>query len=133
MLKCYGTSSPEMSHHGTELSTIRFQQDGATAHTAKAPMEVIREKLPEHVTSLHGELPWLAHLPDPSACDYFLWGYLKAGVDTTRPQTINHNSEANFSNTRKHGEVSTGKPVNKVGRGVHNDEKHLTDVLFKTK
>jgi hypothetical protein len=66
-------------------------------------MEVIQEMLPEHVTSLHGELPWPAHSPDPSACDYFLQGYLKAKVYTTRPQTINHNLKANFSNTRKRG------------------------------
>jgi hypothetical protein len=33
--------TPELSHRGTELSTIWFQQDGATAHTARSSMEAI--------------------------------------------------------------------------------------------
>jgi hypothetical protein len=65
--------TPEVSR-GIELSTIRFQQDGATAHTAIASMEVIREMFTEHVVSLHGEPPWSARSPDLSACDYFILG-----------------------------------------------------------
>jgi hypothetical protein len=42
----------------------------------------------ERVISLRGELPWPARSPDLSARDYFLWGYLKAKVYTTRPWTI---------------------------------------------
>jgi hypothetical protein len=57
-----------------------FQQDGATAHTARASTEVVREMFLEHVISLRGEIPWPARSPDLSASDYFLWGYLKAKV-----------------------------------------------------
>jgi hypothetical protein len=46
------------------------------------------ENVPEHVISLRGELPRPASSPDLSACDYFLWGYLKAKAYTTRPWTI---------------------------------------------
>jgi hypothetical protein len=56
----------------TELSTIWFQQDGATAHTARASMEVSLEMFPQHVISLRGELPWPACSLDFPACDYFL-------------------------------------------------------------
>jgi hypothetical protein len=73
----------ELSHQGTELLTIWFQQDDGTAHTARASMEVIHEIFPEHVISLRGKIPWPAHLPDLSSCDYFLWGYLKVKVYTT--------------------------------------------------
>jgi hypothetical protein len=66
----------ELSRPGNELSTIWFQQDGATAHTATASMEVVREMFPEHVISLRGELRWPACSPDLSASDYFLWRYL---------------------------------------------------------
>jgi hypothetical protein len=52
------------------------------------PVEVFREMFPEDVISLRGELPWLAFSPDLSACDYFLWAYLKTKVHTTRPRTI---------------------------------------------
>jgi hypothetical protein len=51
-------------------------------------MEIVREIFPEHVISIRGELPWPARSPDLSACDYFLWGYLRTKVYTTTPQTI---------------------------------------------
>jgi hypothetical protein len=92
-------------------------------------MEVIQEILPEHITSLCSKLPRPAH-----AWSLRLWlfplGYLKTKVYTTRSQTINHNFEANWSNTGKCGEVSIGKPVNKVARGACNNEQHLTGVMF---
>jgi hypothetical protein len=65
---------PELSHHGIELSIMWFQQDGATAHTAKASTEVIGEMFPEHIISLCSELPWPVHSPNLSACDYFPLG-----------------------------------------------------------
>jgi hypothetical protein len=77
--------TPELSRRGIELSTIWFQQDAASIHAARASMEVIWEMFLEH---LRGELPWPARLPDLSACGYFLCGYLKAKVYTTRPRTI---------------------------------------------
>jgi hypothetical protein len=57
----------ELSRHGIERSTILFQQDGATAHTARASVDVVQEIFPEHVISLRGELPWPALLSDLSA------------------------------------------------------------------
>jgi hypothetical protein len=72
--------TPELSHRGTDLSIVWFQQDGTTARTARASMEVVREIFLEHVILLRGEIPWPARSPDLSASDYFLWGYLKAKV-----------------------------------------------------
>jgi hypothetical protein len=43
---------------------------------------------PERVITLRGELPRPARSPDLSACDYILWGYLKAKVYTIKPGTI---------------------------------------------
>ena len=71
---------PELCHRGIDLSSVWFQQDGATAHIARASMSVLREMFPQHVISRGSDIPWLAHLPDLSACDYFLWGYLKSRV-----------------------------------------------------
>jgi hypothetical protein len=48
---------PELSRSEIELSTSWSQQVDATAHTAKASMEVIQEMFPEHVILLHGEIP----------------------------------------------------------------------------
>jgi hypothetical protein len=64
--------TPEISRRGIELSTIWSQQDGAATYTARASMEFVRERLPQRVISLRGELPWPARSPNLSACDYFL-------------------------------------------------------------
>ena len=42
--------APEL-YRGIDLNAVRFQQDGATAHTARASMAVVREMLPGHVIS----------------------------------------------------------------------------------
>jgi hypothetical protein len=54
-------------------ASLWFQQDGATAHTARASMEVLREIFPGHFISLCGDIPWPARSPDLSLCDFFLW------------------------------------------------------------
>ena len=40
----------------TENATVWFQQDGATAHTAKKSMDVLRGIFPAHLISLHGDM-----------------------------------------------------------------------------
>jgi len=79
---------PELRHHGIDLSSVWFQQDGATAHTARASVSVLQEMFPQHVISRGGNVPWSARSPDLSAWDYFLWGYLKSRVFISKPGTI---------------------------------------------
>jgi len=79
---------PELRLRVIDLSSIWFQQDGATAHTERASISVLRERFPQHVISRGGDVPWPARSPDLSACDYFLWGYLKSGVFISEPRTI---------------------------------------------
>jgi hypothetical protein len=38
----------------------------------------LREMFPQSFISFGGDVPWPAHSPDLSACDYFLWGISKA-------------------------------------------------------
>jgi hypothetical protein len=35
--------TPDQGRHGTELSNIWSQQDGVTAHTARASMKLVRQ------------------------------------------------------------------------------------------
>jgi hypothetical protein len=53
-------------------------------------MEVTQKMFPQHIISMHCEVPWPAHSPDISACHYFLWGYLKAKVYPTRPWALDN-------------------------------------------
>jgi len=43
---------PELCHRGIDLSSVWFQQDGATAHTARALMSVLRKMFPQR------HFPW---------------------------------------------------------------------------
>ena len=57
-----------------------FQQDGATCHTTRLNMEILRQTFPGRLISRFGDVEWPARSPDFSPLDYFLWGYLKGKV-----------------------------------------------------
>ena len=57
-----------------ELDNVWFQQDGATAHTARISMDFLREVFPRRLISLRGDVNWPALSPDLATCDYLLWG-----------------------------------------------------------
>jgi len=44
----------------------------------------------QHVVSHFGDVPWPPCSPDLSACDFFLWGYLKSKVCVQKPRTVNN-------------------------------------------
>ena len=77
---------PMISEHGN--GPLWFQQDGATAHTAKISRGVLGQLFPGRPVSLHGDIPWPARSRDLSPCDFFLWGHLKSEVFRGKPQTI---------------------------------------------
>ncbi|PSN57112.1 hypothetical protein C0J52_01298 [Blattella germanica] len=85
MLRTFVT--PELNNF-QHVQEYWFQQDGATSHTAWQSMEVVRELFGNHVISRFGNIPWPPRSPDLSVCDFFLWGYLKSKVYTTRPRTL---------------------------------------------
>ena len=49
-----------------------FEQDGATAHTARISRRVLGQLFPGRLVSLYGDTPWLCRSPDLSPCDSFL-------------------------------------------------------------
>lgn len=119
-----------------ELEDVWFQQDGATAHTARIVMDFLRSRFPGRLISLRGDLNWPARSPDLAPCDFFLWGYLKSKVYNDRPRTL----EALKNNIRTNiAEI----PVRMLQRVHENfrkrlleckrgDGAHLSDTLFKT-
>ena len=70
---------PELARHQVTDETF-FQQDGATSHTAGDSMAAVRNLFPNHVISRCGDITWPARSANHSACDFFLWGYLKSQV-----------------------------------------------------
>lgn len=65
-----------------------FQQDGATAHTAHATRDWLRERFGARLMSKFEACPWPACSPDLTPPDYFLWGHLKHNVYQDNPRSI---------------------------------------------
>ena len=126
---------PELRHRGIDLSSVWFQQDGATAHTTRASMSVLRGMFPQHVISFGGDVPWPACSPDLSACDYFLWGYLKSRVSIS-----NTTAEIKQSIREEKAVISeqmTRRVMENLGvrqkQCLRNGGRYQSDVLFKIK
>jgi hypothetical protein len=52
-------------------------------------MAAVRNLFPNHVISRYGDITWSVRLPYLSACDFFLWGYVKSEVfKAPAPHTV---------------------------------------------
>lgn len=124
---------PELRRRGQ--NQIWFQQDGATAHTARQTRIVLQEMFPDHLISRFGDITWPSNSPDLTAPDFFLWGYLKQKVYERRPNTIRelkmHISEE-IGNIR--AEVLESVMQNfrhRLHKCIEVNGEHLKDVIFK--
>lgn len=70
------------------LENMWFQQDGATCHTARETLALLREHFPGRVISRFGDENFPPRSCDLTPLDYFLWGYLKSLVYVNKPTTI---------------------------------------------
>jgi hypothetical protein len=70
-----------------------FQLDGATAHTARATMDILRQLFSKWIISRSPQINWPPHSPDLSGPDYFLWGNLKERVYVNKPRTLDQLKE----------------------------------------
>lgn len=112
-----------------------FQQDGATAHTARTSMAALRTMFPQRLVSRFGDVNWPARSPDLAACDYFLWGFLKSKVYANRPRTIQDLK----NNIHAEIEAITGDTLRKVMANLRvraedciaNNGGHLKDIIYK--
>jgi len=119
-----------------DLVDIWFQQDGATAHTSRASMAVLREHFPERLISIRGNLEWPARSPDLTPCDFFLWSFLKSRVYVNRPRTLQDlktNIQEEIANITPAmlARVMTNAR-NRFTQCMENGGCHLSDLIFKT-
>ncbi|PNF21793.1 hypothetical protein B7P43_G08455 [Cryptotermes secundus] len=49
---------PELQRCRIDLTTVWFQQDGATCHTSRESMALLRKHFPGHLISKHGDVEW---------------------------------------------------------------------------
>lgn len=69
-----------------------FMQDGAPPHWARTVRQWLNDKFPNRWIGRGGvddsNIRWPPRSPDLTPCDFFLWGFLKQKVYTTRPQNL---------------------------------------------
>ncbi|GFW92589.1 uncharacterized protein TNCV_519061 [Trichonephila clavipes] len=69
---------PELNNH--DVQELWFQQDGATCHTARATIDLLKDTLGDRLISRFGPVIWPPRSCDLTPLDYFLWGYVKSLV-----------------------------------------------------
>ncbi|GFX34801.1 putative DD41D transposase [Trichonephila clavipes] len=74
----------------TEFLELWFQQDGATCHTSRATIDLLKDTFGDPLISRFGPVNWPPRSCDLTPLDYFLWGYVKSLVYTDKPQTLDH-------------------------------------------
>ncbi|GFV28045.1 putative transposase [Trichonephila clavipes] len=79
---------PELNNH--DVQELWFQQDGATCHTARATIDLLKDTFADRLISRFGPVNWPPRSCDLTPLDYFLWGYVKSLVYADKPQTLDH-------------------------------------------
>ncbi|GFX15139.1 uncharacterized protein TNCV_2708451 [Trichonephila clavipes] len=79
---------PELNNH--DVQDLWFQQDGATCHTARATIDLLKDTFGDRLISRFGPVNWPPRSCDLTPLDYFLWGYVKSLVYADKPQTLDH-------------------------------------------
>jgi hypothetical protein len=125
---------PQIAELG--LENMWFQHDGATAHTARPTMDILRQAFPGRLISRFGDLHWPARSPDLSVLDFFLWGFLKSRVYMNRPPTLEalkENIQQEVMNLSP--EVLREVMENAIKRAqmcINSGGGHLADIIFAT-
>ncbi|GFX94563.1 transposable element Tc3 transposase [Trichonephila clavipes] len=77
---------PELNNH--DVQELWFQQDGATCHTARATIDLLKDTFGDGL--IFGPVNRPPRSCDLTPLDYFLWGYVKSLVYVDKPQTLDH-------------------------------------------
>ena len=88
-----GFVEPQLRRLGIDPTALHFQQDGATAHTARNSMAVVREMFGT-VISRFGDIARPARSPELTVPDFFLWGFQKDRVFPRRIMAIQELKQA---------------------------------------
>ena len=70
------------------INDMWFQEDGATSHTARVTIDLLKGKYGERVISRNGLLEWPPRSCDLTPLDFFLWGHIKSLVYPNKPATL---------------------------------------------
>ncbi|GFT69182.1 putative transposable element [Trichonephila clavipes] len=81
---------PEKLFGALDGLELWFQQDGATCHTARATIDLLKDTFGDRLISRFEPVNWPPRSCDLTPLDYFVWGYVKSLVYADKPQTLDH-------------------------------------------
>lgn len=117
------------------LDDFWFQQDGATCHTARKTIDLLRPLFPGRIISKKGDYDWPPRSPDLTPPDFFLWGYLKSKVYTNKPRTLAQLRANIRREIRAISADTLAKVMENAEKRAHFAAKanggHLRDIIFK--
>ncbi|GFW02413.1 putative LOC100569746 [Trichonephila clavipes] len=79
---------PELNNH--DVQELWFQQDGATCHTARATINLLKDTFGYRLISRFVPVNRPPRSCDLTPLDYFLYDYVKSLVHADKPQTLDH-------------------------------------------
>ncbi|GFX84616.1 hypothetical protein TNCV_724241 [Trichonephila clavipes] len=85
---------PELNNH--DVQELWFQQDGATCHTARATIDLLKDTFGDRLISRFGPVNWPPRSCDLTPLDYFLWGYVNSHVPQYRKDLDIRNLEQDW-------------------------------------
>ncbi|GFT74324.1 putative DD41D transposase [Trichonephila clavipes] len=75
---------------GCQQCELWFQQDGATCHTTRAAIDLLKDTFVDRLISRFVPVNWPPRSCDLTPLDYFLWDYVKSLVYADTLQTLDH-------------------------------------------
>ncbi len=69
--------------YGERFERLWFMQDGAPCHRTINVKNFLKDTFGNRVIGVGQGVEWPPHSPDLTACDFFLWGYLKGLIYKT--------------------------------------------------
>ena len=108
-----------------------------TFYQNQSSITVTMRKLREfQIISRNGDVDWPPRLPDLTAPDFFLWGYLKSKVYANKPETLEQlkqNIRDEINEIPREMCENVMKNVLKTARICEaNRGGHLSDIVFHT-
>ena len=77
---------PELNE--LDMNDMWFQQDGATSHTARITIDLLKGEFGERVISRNGPVKWPPRSCDLTPLDFFLRDHIKSLVYANKPATL---------------------------------------------
>ena len=131
MIQDYLLPQPE----DLDMQNLWFQQEGATPHTARETMAILRAAFPGRLISRFGDVPWPPRSHDLTSLDFFLWRYLKQKVYINMHNTPN---ELKNNIIEKINRITPDilekvmeNTIRRIRLCLNNNEEHLKDIIFK--